>query len=143
MSCCPKNWRVTALHPQSDPETSPVAKCVDRGRPAFHQGPTRLQTGVFPMESMTPALWIEAIGWLASGLTVLTYAMNTMLLLRIFAVSSTVFFLIYGTILHIRPLAGMDAVPRSITQRLIARDAAQATPQRIADQGQTPGAYRG
>lgn len=44
------------------------------------------------MDQLANFDWIEVIGWIASGLTVATYAMNTMLPLRILAVGSSVFF---------------------------------------------------
>ena len=59
---------------------------------------------------MDTPLLIESIGWIASGLTVITYAMNTMLPLRVFAVLSSIFFLIYGAILGVWPLVGMEAI---------------------------------
>lgn len=62
------------------------------------------------MDQLANFDWIEVIGWIASGLTVATYAMNTMLPLRILAVGSSVFFLIYGLILHVWPLVGMEAL---------------------------------
>lgn len=52
--------------------------------------------------------WIEALGWLASALTVATYAMNTMLTLRIVAIVSSVFFVIYTVALHLWPLLMME-----------------------------------
>lgn len=60
------------------------------------------------MEQLTPHQWIEAIGYLASALTVATYAMNTMLPLRLLAIGSSVSFLIYGAILQIWPLLAME-----------------------------------
>jgi len=62
------------------------------------------------MQSVEVSLWIEAIGWMASFFTVVTYAMNTMLPLRIFAVASSVFFMIYAAILQIWPLFGMEVL---------------------------------
>lgn len=53
---------------------------------------------------------IELIGWTASVLTVATYAMNTMLPLRLLAIGSSVFFLIYGITLQVWPLVGMEAI---------------------------------
>ncbi|MBF9059758.1 cyclic nucleotide-binding domain-containing protein [Rhodobacterales bacterium HKCCSP123] len=52
---------------------------------------------------------IESLGWIASGLTIATYAMNTMLLLRVLAILSSVFFLAYGTLLGLWPLVAMEA----------------------------------
>lgn len=60
------------------------------------------------MEQLTAFQWIEVVGWLASGFTVATYAMNTMLPLRIMAIGSTVCFLIYGLVLGLWPLVAME-----------------------------------
>jgi hypothetical protein len=62
------------------------------------------------MEDDLIHLVIEAIGWIASGLTVGAYAMNTMLPLRVLAVLSSVFFLIYGLLLSVWPLVAMELV---------------------------------
>ena len=62
------------------------------------------------MENDIIHLVIEAIGWIASALTVGAYAMNTMLPLRVLAVLSSVFFLIYGLLLSVWPLVAMDLV---------------------------------
>ena len=52
---------------------------------------------------------IEAVGWTASALTVATYAMNTMMTLRILALLSSVCFLIYGYANGLWPLMAMEA----------------------------------
>lgn len=52
--------------------------------------------------------WIEVVGWLASGLTVATYAMNTMLPLRILAIGSSVCFAVYAAVLQLWPLLAME-----------------------------------
>lgn len=52
--------------------------------------------------------WVEAIGWLASLLTVATYAMNTMMPLRILAIASSVCFIFYATVLQLWPLLAME-----------------------------------
>lgn len=52
--------------------------------------------------------WIEAVGWLASALTVATYTMNTMIPLRILAIASSVCFAIYAAILQLWPLLAME-----------------------------------
>jgi CRP/FNR family cyclic AMP-dependent transcriptional regulator len=54
--------------------------------------------------------WIEVVGWLASFLTVATYAMNTMIPLRILAIGSSVCFLVYGLVLQVWPLLAMEVV---------------------------------
>lgn len=54
--------------------------------------------------------WIETIGWIASVLTVATYAMNTMLVLRIFAIGSSVFFGLYSFMLELWPLLAMELI---------------------------------
>lgn len=51
---------------------------------------------------------VEAIGWLASALTVATYAMNTMIPLRILAIASSVCFGVYAAILQLWPLLAME-----------------------------------
>jgi hypothetical protein len=55
------------------------------------------------------AVFIESLGWIASGLTIATYAMNTMLLLRVLAIVSSLFFLAYGGLLGLWPLVAMEA----------------------------------
>ena len=62
------------------------------------------------MTSLTWFDWIEAIGWFASALTVASYLMNTMLLLRILAVASSVAFIAYGLLLGLWPLIAMEAL---------------------------------
>lgn len=52
--------------------------------------------------------WVAAIGWLGSILTVATYAMNTMMPLRIFAIASSFSYLIYAYFLQLWPLVGME-----------------------------------
>ncbi|MEE4189435.1 MAG: cyclic nucleotide-binding domain-containing protein [Roseobacter sp.] len=52
--------------------------------------------------------WIEAVGWLASALTVATYTMNTMMPLRILAIASSVCFAIYAAVLQLWPLLAME-----------------------------------
>lgn len=54
--------------------------------------------------------WVEAVGWIASILTVVTYAMNTMMALRILAIVSSFFFIIYSTYLQLWPLLGMELI---------------------------------
>lgn len=62
------------------------------------------------MEQLLGLDWIEAIGWAASLLTILTYSMNTMLTLRVLAILSSVLFLIYALILQVWPLFGMEVI---------------------------------
>ncbi|MGA9410921.1 MAG: cyclic nucleotide-binding domain-containing protein [Roseobacter sp.] len=52
--------------------------------------------------------WIEAVGWLASALTVATYTMNTMMPLRILAIASSVCFAFYAAVLQLWPLLAME-----------------------------------
>jgi len=52
--------------------------------------------------------WVAAIGWLGSILTVTTYAMNTMMPLRIFAIASSLAYLLYAYFLQLWPLLGME-----------------------------------
>ena len=54
--------------------------------------------------------WIEAVGWLASLLTIATYSMNTMIPLRLFAIASSVGFIFYALALQIWPLLAMELV---------------------------------
>lgn len=62
------------------------------------------------MMQMAPAGWIEAVGWMASALTIATYAMNTMLPLRIVAIGSSICFLIYAMLLQLWPLLVMELI---------------------------------
>ena len=52
--------------------------------------------------------WIEAFGWLASLLTVATYAMNTMIPLRVLAIASSICFIFYASVLELWPLLVME-----------------------------------
>lgn len=52
--------------------------------------------------------WIEAIGWLASILTIATYSVSTMLPLRILAIASSICFAAYAFILELWPLLAME-----------------------------------
>ncbi len=54
--------------------------------------------------------WVELLGWVASALTVLTYAMSTMMTLRIIAITSSLIFLIYAVSLQAWPLGAMEMV---------------------------------
>lgn len=54
--------------------------------------------------------WIEAVGWLASALTVATYTMNTMMPLRILAIASSVCFAFYASVLQLWPLLAMELI---------------------------------
>ena len=62
------------------------------------------------MDFLTTQHLIEGIGWAASILTVATYAVNTMIPLRILAIVSSVFFLIYGVLTEIWPMVVMEAL---------------------------------
>lgn len=54
--------------------------------------------------------WIEAIGWLASLTTVAAYSVSTMLPLRLFAILSSLCFLIYAAIMQVWPLLAMELI---------------------------------
>lgn len=54
--------------------------------------------------------WIEALGWIGSGLTIATYAMKTMVPLRIVAIISGVFYLAYAVIQGLWPLVLTELV---------------------------------
>ena len=56
------------------------------------------------------SLIVEGIGWLAAALTVGAYAAKTMLPLRILAIASSLAFLIYGLLLGLWPMVGMEAL---------------------------------
>lgn len=60
------------------------------------------------VEPLAAFEWIEAVGWLASALTVATYAMNTMMPLRILAIASSVCFAVYAAVLQLWPLLAME-----------------------------------
>lgn len=63
-----------------------------------------------PYEWLEAIILIEVVGWTASALTIATYAMNTMMPLRILALGSSVCFMIYGTVLQLWPLLVMELV---------------------------------
>ncbi|SLN59657.1 hypothetical protein ROA7023_02741 [Roseisalinus antarcticus] len=52
--------------------------------------------------------WIEIVGWMAAAVTVITYAMKTMVPLRIAAIVSSVLFIIYGVAGEHWPVLGME-----------------------------------
>ncbi len=54
--------------------------------------------------------WIEAIGWLASLITIASYSVSTMLPLRFLAITSSVCFATYGFILGLWPLLVMELI---------------------------------
>lgn len=56
------------------------------------------------------SLWIEAVGFVASGFAVLTYWMRDMFTLRAAAVLSCVFFIAYGAMIDSWPLLVMEFV---------------------------------
>lgn len=62
------------------------------------------------MDQVTAVYWIEAVGWIASILTIGTYAMNTMMPLRILAISSSLFFMAYAVLLQLWPLLAMELI---------------------------------
>lgn len=53
---------------------------------------------------------VEAIGWLASVITIATYSVSTMLPLRVLAIMSSLFFATYGLILQLWPLLAMELI---------------------------------
>ncbi|MBO6675489.1 MAG: cyclic nucleotide-binding domain-containing protein [Rhizobiales bacterium] len=59
---------------------------------------------------MDVTVWIEAIGWMASAITIATYAMNTMVPLRVLAMVSSVLFIAYAMMLQLWPLLVMEAI---------------------------------
>lgn len=63
-----------------------------------------------PYAWLDAIILIEVVGWTASALTIATYAMNTMMPLRILALGSSVCFIIYGTVLQLWPLLAMELV---------------------------------
>jgi len=66
------------------------------------------------MELITALHIIEAVGWLAAVLKVATFAMNSMIPLRILAMASSVFFIIYSGMLQIWPLLAIELILLSI-----------------------------
>ena len=62
------------------------------------------------MELVTAHHLSEAVGWLAVALKVATFAMHTMILLRILAMASSVFFIIYSGVLQIWPLLAIELI---------------------------------
>ena len=53
---------------------------------------------------------IEAAGWVAAGFTLAAYSMKTMLPLRVTALFSNIFFIIYGFLVPIYPALALHAV---------------------------------
>jgi CRP/FNR family transcriptional regulator, cyclic AMP receptor protein len=62
------------------------------------------------MDGLMAADWIEAMGWMAAVMTVATYAMKTMMTLRILAITSSLFFVTYAGILQLWPLLAMELI---------------------------------
>lgn len=57
-----------------------------------------------------PTGFVELIGWTASAFTLATYAMKTMLPLRVAAILSNLFFIAYSVILQLWPMLVLDIV---------------------------------
>lgn len=53
---------------------------------------------------------IDALGWAAAGMTMVTYAMRTMVPLRIAAIAASALFLVYALLIQNWPLLVMDMV---------------------------------
>jgi hypothetical protein len=66
------------------------------------------------MEPITAHHIIEAVGWLGAALQVATFAMNSMIPVRILAMASSVCFIIYGGVFHLWPLLTVALVLLSI-----------------------------
>ncbi|WP_380053940.1 Crp/Fnr family transcriptional regulator [Falsihalocynthiibacter sp. SS001] len=62
------------------------------------------------MDQLAQMNWIEAVGWLASIMTVACYSARTMLPLRILAISSSVCFALYSFVLQLWPLFYMEMI---------------------------------
>lgn len=62
------------------------------------------------MDGLLATVWIEAMAWIAAAMTVATYAMKTMMTLRILAIVSSLFFVAYAGILQLWPLLAMELV---------------------------------
>lgn len=58
---------------------------------------------------MTPD-YVEALGWIAAAFTLAAYSMKTMLPLRMTAVGSNIFFILYGLLVPIYPTLVLHAV---------------------------------
>jgi len=66
------------------------------------------------MEPITAHHIIEAVGWLGAALQVATFAMNSMIPVRILAMASSVCFIIYGGVFHLWPLLTVALVLLSV-----------------------------
>lgn len=62
------------------------------------------------MDQFANLHWIEAVGWLASILTVASYSVATMLPLRLLAIASSVCFAAYAFTLQLWPLLAMELI---------------------------------
>lgn len=62
------------------------------------------------MELITSHYLIEAIGWLAVILKLVTFSMNAMIPLRLLAMASSVCFIIYSAVFHIWPLLAIELI---------------------------------
>lgn len=62
------------------------------------------------MHLTTTLDWIEAIGWLASLLTIASYSVSTMLPLRMLAITSSLAFATYAFVLQLWPLLAMELI---------------------------------
>lgn len=67
-----------------------------------------LDRGIILMDHIMGFDWIEALGWIATMATIATYAMNTMMPLRILALTSSVIFMAYAIALQLWPLMVME-----------------------------------
>ena len=62
------------------------------------------------MDQLANLHWIEAIGWLASLLTIASYSVSTMLPLRLLAITSSICFATYAFVLQLWPLLAMELI---------------------------------
>ena len=60
------------------------------------------------MDAITVHHIIQAVGWLAVLLKVATFAANSMILLRLLAMASSVCFIIYSGVFHVWPLLAIE-----------------------------------
>lgn len=62
------------------------------------------------MDQIANLNWVEGIGWLASLITIASYSVSTMLPLRFLAITSSLCFATYASILHLWPLLAMELI---------------------------------
>ena len=78
------------------------------------------------------ATWIEAIGYCGTLATFVSYSMRTIIPLRVASITSSVFFIAYGSISGVWPMLATELVLLPLNFVRLAQDLRQPSPNRAA-----------